>query len=579
MAKRQPSKRRLLGRKDSSSEQYLARVPRDVIDRVRGRQVTLILPAAGNEPERITTTTLGTFAKFSLQTRDRNAGDVRRASVKAELTKLYDAVRSGPSPISERLRTALAGEAYHMLVDTYSENPGTVAQWEAWKGLTRAALEGRIPGCPPIPVSAASDDRAVAVMLFGNDLTAGVNALPETPAFEIAALQQRCGQVAFWTLRKNGIEIDSSQGLDLLREVARGCLDAGWTIKRMAAGDYRPDPIRERFPPVEKPKKRVTFEAVITHWLEHERGRPSSGANRRTALSALAKRIGHDDAARVTKQDILGWRSDMMSSDLAPGTVKTRLNDARAVFAYAVGKELIERSPFEGVEVSFKANRMRPVEAKRPYSPDQVARLLDICSKEKLPYRRWIPLLAATTGARVAELAQLWGNRVRQIDGIWTLEIRAAEDGGSLKTTESSRDVPLHPALVEAGFLDFVRATKGGPLFYRRKAGRSTSATHPSRILGSMLGKWIRSKGFTDTTQDPNHAFRHYWKTQAHRHGVDVPTSDYLAGHKSPGMGAHYRHISEDRAALAAAIAKVPVPTLSAPERMVRADAISVPAE
>ena len=538
-----------------------------MVDRVRGRQVTLILPAAGNEPERITTTTLGTFAKFSLQTRDRNAGDVRRASVKAELAKLYDAVRSGPVPISQRLRVALSGEAYRMLVETYSENPGTVAQWEAWKALTRAAMEGRIQGCPPIPVSAASDDRAVAVMLFGDDLTAGVNALPETPAFEAIALQQRCGQIALWTLRKHGIEVDSAQGLYLLREVARACLDAGWTLKRMAAGDYRPDPIRERFPAVEKPKKHVTFESIIAHWLEHERGRPSSGANRRTALSILVKRIDHDDASRVTDHDILSWRSDMLASDLAPGTVKTRLADARAVFAYAVKRKMIERSPFDGVEVSFKANRMRPVEARRPYSPDQVARLLDICSREKLPYRRWIPFLASTTGARVAELAQLWGSRVRQIDGVWTLEIRAAEDGGSLKTAESSRDVPVHPALIEAGFLDFVRASKGGPLFYRRKAGRSTSATHPSRILGSMLGKTIRSWGFTDTTQDPNHAMRHYWKTQAHRHGVDIPTADYLTGHKSPGMGAHYRHVAEDRSALAAAIAKVPVPVLPARAR------------
>ncbi len=54
------------------------------------------------------------------------------------------------------------------------------------------------------------------------------------------------------------------------------------------------------------------------------------------------------------------------------------------------------------------------------------------------------------------------------LEGIPTMQIAPAKDGGSLKNEGSERTIPVHPAIIDQGFLDFV-ATKGdGPLFYRR---------------------------------------------------------------------------------------------------------------
>ncbi len=63
----------------------------------------------------------------------------------------------------------------------------------------------------------------------------------------------------------------------------------------------------------------------------------------------------------------------------------------------------------------------------------------------------------------MSEICQLRAEDVVQVDGIWCLKLDL--EGGSLKTRSSERAIPLHPAVVESGFLDFVWSEKAGPLF------------------------------------------------------------------------------------------------------------------
>src|SRR5690606_22292015 len=97
----------------------------------------------------------------------------------------------------------------------------------------------------------------------------------------------------------------------------------------------------------------------------------------------------------------------------------------------------------------------------------------------------------ATTGARIGELAQLWGSRIKEIDGIPAMVLAPAEDGGSLKNEGSERTVPLHPALIEQGFLDFVKARGTGPLFYRKSSGKPAKK-HASKGVTNRLAGWVR---------------------------------------------------------------------------------------
>jgi integrase len=156
----------------------------------------------------------------------------------------------------------------------------------------------------------------------------------------------------------------------------------------------------------------------------------------------------------------------------------------------------------------------------------------------------------------------LWGEGVKIEDGVPYLEIRPAPDGGTLKNVHSERRVPLHPALIEAGFLDFVKARGKGPLFYRKSSGDPTKK-HASKGVTNHLAEWIRAQGFEDERKAPNHAFRHWWKTTLARVGVQDSVADALQGHAGRTVASTYRHF--DLKTRARELARIPVPVEKSP--------------
>jgi integrase len=87
--------------------------------------------------------------------------------------------------------------------------------------------------------------------------------------------------------------------------------------------------------------------------------------------------------------------------------------------------------------------------------------------------RFWLPILALYQGARLEELADLYGRDVRRVDETWIVRIEETEGNAEgrhrrLKTKNATRVVPLHPEIIRLGFLGYVRDKAPGsddPLF------------------------------------------------------------------------------------------------------------------
>ena len=442
-------------------------------------------------------------------------------------------------------------------------NPGEPEDWEAWKGFHWAAMEGRIPNPPTISWREIMNERNDALGIFG--VASGpvlLDAIEDLPPGDSArSLEVRFGLLASWVLARHGLEITPNSRLLLLRKVAEAALDAGWAMKRASLGDYTPDPKANRFPPIEAKSGRenVTLTNLFDRWQAETKPAASTLSTWRGVVRSLREHLKHDDAGRITADDVIGWKDSLVAAGRSGKTINDgHLAALRALLTFGVSNRLLPTNVAVGVRVAAKR---KAGEGRLPYTDAEVGRLLGLARGEGAAHLRWLPWLAALTGARIGELAQLWGSRVIIIDGIHVLELRPAEDGGSFKNEGSERTVPLHPAIIAEGFLDFVKVRGKGPLFYGRSSGDPTRK-HASKGVSNRVGEWVRASGFTDPRKDPNHALRHWFKSAASRAGVQDSVVDAIQGHAGKSDADDYRHFGPPE--LFRAVASIPVPTIPA---------------
>ena len=548
-------------RRDSRFGQIQKRVPQDIVARAQGRSYPITLPAVGSVPEQLVEVTIRPMIKLSLRAAGPADTKVRLAAFLAQLDRIFASLRSGPVELNFRQAVALSGEIYQLVVERFEMNPGVPEDWEAWKGFHWAAMEGRVPNPPTISWREIMNERAAAIGMFNVDsgplLLDAIEQLP--PGDSDRSLEIRFGLLASWVLARHGLEVTPESRLTLLRQVAEAALDAGWAMKRAAQGDYTPDPKAKRFPPIIaiNPAPGLTLRELFDSWKNETKPSPSTLASWKPVIVSLEEHVGHESASSLTVSEMISWKNALGRGHLSSRTINnTYLACIRALLSHGVENQLISQNVASRVRI--KEKRVAGTE-KLPYEDREVAGLLRFAASQENPARRWVPLLAACCGARPGELAQLWAECVREVNNVLVLDLKPAEDGGSFKNAGSERMVPVHPALVEAGFLDFVREKQRGPLFYGRSAQRG--ARHASKGTVNHLAAWIRKQpGFDDPRKAPNHAIRHWWKTTASRIGIPDSQADFLQGHRAQGVAGRYRHHSENLDILATQIARIPIP-------------------
>ncbi|WP_123832294.1 site-specific integrase [Luteimonas sp. 100069] len=117
-------------------------------------------------------------------------------------------------------------------------------------------------------------------------------------------------------------------------------------------------------------------------------------------------------------------------------------------------------------------------------------------------HTRWPCLLGLYTGARVPEIGQLRVLDVMELAGVPCLSFSDEGEHQSLKSVSSRRVVPIHPRLLDLGFLDYVKTMvlqNGRDLFPNGKEdavnGRGSWIT---KAMGNYLAKvgpgWPKAK-------------------------------------------------------------------------------------
>ncbi|ARE41528.1 Integrase [Rhodovulum sp. P5] len=170
----------------------------------------------------------------------------------------------------------------------------------------------------------------------------------------------------------------------------------------------------------------------------------------------------------------------------------------------------------------------------------------------------WLPLLGLYSGARLNELCQLRVDDVCEDGGVRYLSI--SEDGEHQRVkNHKTRDVPLHPSILQLGFWDYLaarRAAKDLMLFPALKRdSKGYYSSQPSKDFARYL-KQVEAK--TDKTSF--HSLRHNFKDACLNNGVPSEIADILQGHAPGGMAGRYGNRKVHLGTLAEHIAKVAYP-------------------
>ena len=462
--------------------------------------------------------------KRSLKTRD--AAEAKRLHLQAlaEIEARWLNLRAGPAALNEREAHVLASRVYTNLLDIYHDNPSKFTFW-----LTDFYAEVSEQLAKKLSYNASDfneEDEKDNPFFFIPD--------PDRARYDDASrLELQCWDSAIEILKVEGLVVDAVSRQKLARALADAFQRASLELARQARGEFGEggrslaQPIGHSRSPQKQAseiKKAFPFAEAMKLWVAEKQPAERTVYEWTRVMRSLEGFLGHADVHHVSPEDLIRWKNSMVEAGLKPKTIRDgKLAPIRAILQCAVDNRRLQSNTAERINVDVKA---KAVEARRGYSDAEAATVLRAALKQTDPVLRWVPWLCAYSGARVSEVCQLRVQDVRQQDGIWCLWFAA--EAGPLKNVNSERAVPLHTALVDGGFLDFVKSLPAGPIFshlppdkFGKRGGNGTK----------VLGRFVRGLKLTDTRLAPNHSWRHRFKTAGRRYGLALDIVNAITGH------------------------------------------------
>lgn len=258
---------------------------------------------------------------------------------------------------------------------------------------------------------------------------------------------------------------------------------------------------------------------------------------------------GHKPADQLIKADFIQFRDALLAKGKAATTVEKDLSFLKTIMRYAHESDKIPLNSTDGIKVIQSKVKKSP---QRELDTVDIAKLFgsSIYTGQHRPKgggrdaAAWLPLLILCTGARLEELCQLRVEDINQQDGIDFMRILDLDDEEQdikthVKTDESRRRVPIHPMLIQAGFLTYVEYIKAGkqswlfphltPDRYAKRGGN----------WSKWWTRWRKTLG-VNGRQKCYHAFRHNFKTACRESEIGEDLHDALTGHSGGGVGRDY---------------------------------------
>ncbi len=292
--------------------------------------------------------------------------------------------------------------------------------------------------------------------------------------------------------------------------------------------------------------------------------------------------MGRKSVELITKADVMAYKRKLIADPTrSQVNVRDRLAYLRTLLEWAAQEDIVPVNVARDVKMAVTERG----EKRKDFSVDDLNALFagPVHAKGERPkggYGEavyWLPLLALFMGARREEIGQLRVQDVKPVayiddddkrQEVWCIDITDTPDDDALpnqiKNEASNRLVPLHPKLIELGFIDYVQKLpdQAGRVFPGLKAvGIGKKLTDK---VGQWFSRYKQGCGIEDKAK-VFHSFRHTWKTHAVDAGIPERVCRQFQGHEGKDAADKYGAAPSMRV-MVAAIASYRVPGLVIPE-------------
>ena len=288
---------------------------------------------------------------------------------------------------------ALAGLWYRQKLHEFDAHPAAAALWDGWEETMPA---------DPYPEDTApediAEDRAVV--------------RPEYRRQETAFLAPFVGYAdELLASAKTVTDAGSRDGLARLL-VQRLAKALALHRKRMA-GDFSPDPLRPTLPEWNPPAPAahlpstapsVSLRSLFDAWKAVSVVKPRTAAETDYAIKDLREFVGHDDASRITRDDLIRWRDSIKAAGATNNTWNNRLSLLRQVFLHGVSAGVLKADITEGLRLRKSRQTSPP-----PYSDEEARRILLAARVETKPSLRWAIGSWPSQGCEREKFSSYWG--------------------------------------------------------------------------------------------------------------------------------------------------------------------------
>ena len=322
--------------------------------------------------------------------------------------------------------------------------------------------------------------------------------------------------------------------------------------------------------------------SVMEDWIQEKSRtawRPSTEKSHRTWAEYFIEMLGDKPIteyskadARIFKQTLLdlpaNWKKHSALKDLkhiqeaamkaqelhleprAMKTVKENINRVSSLWQWASENyDEVEKNIFIGIKVKDTANRQ---DARHPFTLDDLKTIFSSpiytgCLSErktllsgshsmKHSVKYWAPLISLYSGMRLAEITGLYATDiVINPNGISYFDLKEdTQRDRQLKTTRSTRKVPIHKALICAGFIEYVADKQKKPnvtFLFPDVDSADYSDKYTKQFSRLLVSTEVK------TPKKTFHSFRHNFQDACREANVPPEIRETLAGREASSSG------------------------------------------